>query len=302
MDKTAVFKAYVKTIKTRNRAFGSPAPPQVDILKQRKPRRDEFSRRAKDIVNDLVKLTDFLNRHFKDYIDVQAFNQQTTLTDADRDKIDIGAQHIIKTCGQQLIVLKKSLTGDCSQIDDHRRQIIRYVEWRQKSVTKLFAEIKATRAQRCLEYENVSKLSNLTHGFEPPKETNNAAAVEYEAADRQYAAQLDDELSPEELQMFEAENIEMYNELNQLSNEVRNIESKAVRIAELQELFTEKILEQDQDLERIDTIAVNTTENIIDANTEIRSAIQTNAGLRVYILFFILVLSFTLLFLDWYND
>jgi len=83
---------------------------------------------------------------------------------------------------------------------------------------------------------------------------------------------------------------------------VRNIESKAVRIAELQELFTEKILEQDQDLERIDTIAVNTTENIIDANTEIRSAIQTNAGLRVYILFFILVLSFTLLFLDWYND
>lgn len=223
MDKTAVFKAYVKTIKTRNRAFGSPAPPQVDILKQRKPRRDEFSRRAKDIVNDLVKLTDFLNRHFKDYIDVQAFNQQTTLTDADRDKIDIGAQHIIKTCSQQLTQLKKSLAGDCSQIDDHRRQIIRYVEWRLKSVSKLFAEIKATRAQRCLEYENVSKLSNLTHGFEPLKETNNAAIVDYEAADRQYAAQQDDELSPEELQMFEAENIEMYNELNQLSNEVSTI-------------------------------------------------------------------------------
>jgi len=86
------------------------------------------------------------------------------------------------------------------------------------------------------------------------------------------------------------------------SFQVKNIESKAVRIAELQELFTEKILEQDQDIERIDSIAVNTTENIVDANTEIRSAIQTNAGLRVYILFFILVLSFTLLFLDWYND
>lgn len=83
---------------------------------------------------------------------------------------------------------------------------------------------------------------------------------------------------------------------------MRNIESKAVRIAELQELFTEKILEQDQDLDRIDTIAVSTTENIVDANTEIRSAIRNNAGLRVYILFFILVLSFTLLFLDWYNE
>lgn len=83
---------------------------------------------------------------------------------------------------------------------------------------------------------------------------------------------------------------------------MRNIESKAIQIAELQDLFTEKIMEQDQDLDRIDTIALSTTENIVDANTEIRLAIQTNAGLRVYILFFILVLSFTLLFLDWYND
>lgn len=106
MDKTAVFRAYVKTIKTRNRAFGSPAVPPADVLRQqRKPRRDDFSRKAKDVVNDLVKLTDFLERHYKDYIDVQSFNQHTTLTDADRDKIDAGAQHIIKTCGQQVCLL-----------------------------------------------------------------------------------------------------------------------------------------------------------------------------------------------------
>jgi len=47
-----------------------------------------------------------------------------------------------------------------------------------------------------------------------------AAAADYEAANQQYATQIEDELSPEELQMFEAENIEMYNELNQMSNEV----------------------------------------------------------------------------------
>lgn len=220
MDKTAVFRAYVKTIKTRNRAFGSPALPQTDILRQRKPHRDDFSRRAKDIVNDLAKLTDFLNRHFNDYIDIQSLGQHATLTDAERDKIDVGAQHIIKTSGQQVNALKKSLGNDCGgQIADHRRQVVRYVEWRLKSVSKLFAEIKATRSQRSAEYENVSKLSNLTHGFK--SEPINTAAVEYEeVVDRQYAAQMEDELSPEELQMFEAENIEMYNELNQLSNEV----------------------------------------------------------------------------------
>lgn len=103
MDKTAVFRAYVKTIKTRNRAFGSAAVPPADVLgRQRKPARDDFSRRAKDVVNDLGKLTDFLDRHYKDYIDVQSFDQHTAMTDADRDKIDAGAQHIVKTAGQQV--------------------------------------------------------------------------------------------------------------------------------------------------------------------------------------------------------
>lgn len=47
---------------------------------------------------------------------------------------------------------------------------------------------------------------------------------------------------------------------------------------------------------------VGVTENVKDANDQIREAIQRNAGLRVYILFFLLVMSFSLLFLHWYND
>lgn len=97
---------------------------------------------------------------------------------------------------------------------------MRYVEWRLKAVTKLFADIKATRAQKCTEYERVSKLSNLAPKEQRKEMAMAAAAIDYEAADRQYAVQFEEELSPEELQMFEAENIEMYNELNQLSNEV----------------------------------------------------------------------------------
>jgi len=202
-----------------------------DILRQRKQhaRRDDFSRRAKDVVNDLAKLTDFLNRHYKDYVDVL---QSSALTDAERDKIDAAAQHIIKTCAQQANALKKCLDdgGGGGQVDDHRKQIVRYVEWRLKCVSRLFAEIRGQRSQRYAVYENVSKLSNLTHGLDDrPKESPSsvtaaaaaAATVDYEATKRQYDAWAEDELSPEELQMFEAENIEMFNELNQMSNEVR---------------------------------------------------------------------------------
>lgn len=59
---------------------------------------------------------------------------------------------------------------------------------------------------------------------------------------------------------------------------------------------------QKQDIERIGNVVVGATENIRDANEQIKQAIQRNAGLRVWVLFFLIVMSFTLLFLDWYND
>lgn len=59
---------------------------------------------------------------------------------------------------------------------------------------------------------------------------------------------------------------------------------------------------QKSDIERIVTTVVGATENIKDANEQIKQAIQRNAGLRVWVLFFLIVMSFTLLFLDWYND
>ena len=111
-----------------------------------------------------------------------------------------------------------------------------------------------------------------------------------------------DELSPEDIQMLEEENDQMFNELNSMTEEVRRVESKVVKIAHLQEIFTEKVLEQDRDIDRIGDTVVGTTENIKEANEQLRSAIKKNAGTRVWVMFFLLVISFSLLFLDWYND
>ena len=67
-------------------------------------------------------------------------------------------------------------------------------------------------------------------------------------------------------------------------------------------MFTEKVLEQKDNIDQIQSHAVATTENVRDGNEELRKAIQRNASIRVYILFFLIVMSFSLLFLDWYND
>lgn len=110
------------------------------------------------------------------------------------------------------------------------------------------------------------------------------------------------ELSPEDVQMFELENKQLLSELKGLSEEISQIEKNVTEIAKLQDLFTEKVTLQQSDIDRIANTVVGVTENVKDANEQIREAIQRNAGLRVYILFFLLVMSFSLLFLHWYND
>jgi syntaxin 18 len=102
--------------------------------------------------------------------------------------------------------------------------------------------------------------------------------------------------------MLEIENKQLMTVFKGLTEEVQQIERHVYDIAKLQEIFDEKIAEQKNDIDRIANTVVGSTENVREANEQIREATQRNAGLRVYILFFLIVMSFSLLFLDWYND
>ncbi|KAH8341179.1 hypothetical protein KR074_008966 [Drosophila pseudoananassae] len=111
-----------------------------------------------------------------------------------------------------------------------------------------------------------------------------------------------DPLSADDIQLFEEENVHIYNFLQGVSEEVDQIEKNVVDIAQLQDIFTEKLALQQHSIERIESAVIGSTENVKDANEQIRQATQRNAGLRVWSLFFLLVMSFSLLFLDWYYD
>jgi syntaxin 18 len=81
----------------------------------------------------------------------------------------------------------------------------------------------------------------------------------------------------------------------------RQIEGRVVELSRLQEVFTERVLEQAGNIERIQDTLVGSTENVREGNEQIREAIKSNAGFRVWILFFLVVCSVSLLFLDWYS-
>ncbi|VDM52206.1 unnamed protein product [Angiostrongylus costaricensis] len=86
-----------------------------------------------------------------------------------------------------------------------------------------------------------------------------------------------------------------------MHSQIEGLETQIAEIQRLQETFAEKIMDQEKDIEIINEAALHTSENLRDGNEWIRQAISNSAGRRVVVLFCIVVITFTLLFIDWYN-
>ncbi|KAK2151647.1 hypothetical protein LSH36_356g06016 [Paralvinella palmiformis] len=281
-----------------------------------------------DQVTDITQLKEFLLEHRKDYINVGSYYgvEKSLMTDAERDQIDSEAETCIKLCSESVKTLKHSVPDGkwLPQIKQHRETVIRLIEAYLKVVCNIFSEQRAIRVKRVVDKRKLSRLEpesapqkesfqdrigKRERQNEPPLEGKRVAENgNTKKENNNYKPHLLfneenilENMSPEEIQMFEHENQQLYNEMNNMVDEVKKIEGKVVEIAQLQEIFTEKVLEQDKDIDRIADTVVGATENIKEANEDIREALKNNAGLRVWILFFLIVLSCTLLFLDWYN-
>uniref|UniRef100_A0A023F083 Syntaxin-18 n=1 Tax=Triatoma infestans TaxID=30076 RepID=A0A023F083_TRIIF len=320
MDITTLFRSCVKDKKAQNKELAMTGGNNSIF---RSSRKCEFITRYKDLLKQISQLKDFLLEHRKSYLNLTpSFIESDNMSDYERENIDREAQHIIKSCSQLLQSYKRDLYSfeESNQKIENHKAIIDLLETYLKTVCKIYTEQKAIRVKWTVEVKKLSKLESESKKEDEftkmalKKEQSSKLQEKKEEVEENsvntktipfYSSANDDEanvLSEEELQMFEMENQQLYNELNSLNDEVRNIQSKVVKIAQLQEVFTEKVLQQNEEIERISTTLVGTTENLKDANTQIRQAIQSNASLRIYILFFLIVMSFSLLFLDWYND
>lgn len=320
MDITALFKACVKTVRLRNKALGITNADAKSPLK--KPlHQTPFFYKSRDVVTQVTKLRDFLLDNRKAYLNfANHLATQVQMSEGERDQIDSGAQKIMTTCSHLIKDLERELSGfdGPRQELEHREVVLLLIEEYLRSVCKIYSEQKAIRVKRAMEMRKLARLEVDATRAKSPKATLGVPESR-EDRDQQSSSEsspmkiqelngdvnllADDEaLSAEDIQMFESENAQLWNELNTMTEEVKQVESKVVHIAELQEIFTEKILDQDKSLDRLMTTVVGSTENVKEANEQIRQAIQRNAGLRVWILFFLIVMSFSLLFLDWYND
>uniref|UniRef100_A0A667XFB1 Syntaxin-18 n=1 Tax=Myripristis murdjan TaxID=586833 RepID=A0A667XFB1_9TELE len=290
VDITLLFKASVKTVKTRNKAIGVGfESPKDEILKRSRPK-NAFSPKAKEVITNITKLKDFLLQHRKDYVNAGSLisSDLTRMTDNERDQIDQDAQIFMRTCSEAI----KQLRNECvccqvtsAQVKEHRGAVLDLIEMYLKGVCKLYSEQRAIRVKRVVDKKRLSVSEVLDNSVNLWEESR-----------------VEDELSPEEIQMFEQENQRLVSEMSSLVDEVRQIEGKVVEISRLQEIFAEKVLQQETEIDNIHQLVVGATENVKEGNEDIREAIKNNAGFRVWILFFLVMCSFSLLFLDWYDS
>ncbi|XP_078260401.1 syntaxin-18 isoform X2 [Rhinoraja longicauda] len=247
------------------------------------------------------------------------------MTDTERDQIDQDAQIFMRTCSDAIQQLKTEAIKNVisPQVKEHREGVLDLLEAYLKNVCKVYSEQRAIRVKRVVDKKRLSRLEPEQHSGKmlvspsegiPPAGSENSEelVLKDESNGKSFSETQDnldlwddakgDELSPEEIQVFEQENQRLVSEMNSLVDEVRQIEGKVVEISRLQEIFTDKVLQQEKEIDNIHELVVGTTENVKEGNEDIREAIKNNAGFRVWILFFLVMCSFSLLFLDWYGS
>ncbi|QQP36257.1 Syntaxin-18 [Caligus rogercresseyi] len=161
-----------------------------------------------------------------------------------------------------------------SQVVSHFLGVAEILERKLRVVEQVFLPQRECRIEKMKIKREMSRLEDFKSSpLAPKKEVDNFIHEEEKRMRKMNSHQRSSSF-------FNGKNASMFEELQRTQNEV-------VKIAELQELFSEKTLQQKDDIEL----------NIKDGNEELRKM----ASIRAYILFSLIVLPFSLLFLDWYN-
>lgn len=305
MDITLLFKACVKTIRVTNKSLNesnnitTTVTDKTSILKSSR-NYDTNLKTPKDVLKQLTNLRKLLLDNKSAYLNVISYlSTKKSMSEMDREELDKTAQEVIMVCSNQMKDYKRNIQKNerNKQRLEHYLYVIESVESYLREVSKIYAETKAVRIKKVVDTHKLSKLEGKQQQQQQQQTTS---VIDY--SNTSGKSDIEEDLSTEEMQMFQLENDGLYKELNSLADEVKQMESKVVHISELQKTFTEQVLQQEKDIERIATTVATATDDVKDANNQIRQAIKRNAGLRVWVLFFLLVMSFSLLFLDWYND
>ncbi|XP_057981739.1 syntaxin-81 [Malania oleifera] len=270
-----------------------------------KPRqRSSFTKAALKTLESIGALEQFLLKHRKDYVDLHRTTEQ------ERDSIEHEVTIFIKACKEQIDILKNGINAeevnskgwlgiavDNSNADiiAHKHGVVLILSEKLHSVTARFDQLRAIRFQ------------DAVNRSIPRRKVNQAAkSIATDMSESNDAEPREpDVLQPESVsmqqQLLDDETRALQVELTSLLDAVQETETKMVEMSALNHLMSTHVLQQAQQIELLYEQAIEATKNVELGNKELSQAIQRNKGSRTFLLLFLFVLTFSILFLDWYS-
>lgn len=271
------------------------------IHKQRE--RSAFTKAALKTLESIQTLEQFMRKHRKDYVD------PLRTTEQERDSIEQEVTAFIKTCKEQIDILQVSITeeekklkgwlalsADGSNADTiaHKQGVVLILSEKLHSVTAQFDQLRAIRFQDAI---------NRVTPRRKPKQSASSIPVDNSNGNVEFkeSNEVPGELLRVQQQHLDDETRALQVELTSLLDSVQQMETKMVEMSALNHLISTHVLQQAQQIEHLYDQAVEATHNVQLGNKELAQAIQRNSSSRTFLVLFLFVLTFSILFLDWYS-
>ncbi|XP_078445108.1 syntaxin of plants 81 [Wolffia australiana] len=279
------------------------ASTMASFIMHKPAQKPPFIKASLKTLESIEALSQFIIKHRKDYVDSHRTTEQ------ERDNIEHEVSVFIKTCKDQIDLLKNSIlddekadsskswlglkdSGSKADMVAHKHGVVLILSERLHSVTVNFDRLRSARFQEAI---NRSIPRRKSRKLTDPKvlDPNSPSTTLSGLSDNQNSVlvqeQLDDETRA--LQV----------ELSTLLDAVQETETRMVEMSALNHLMSTHVLKQTQQIEYLYEQAVEATENVEKGNKELSQAIDRNSSSRTFLLLFLVVLTFSILFLDWYS-
>ncbi|KAL5216175.1 hypothetical protein ABZP36_007576 [Zizania latifolia] len=269
-----------------------------------------FTNAAIKTLESIRELERFIVKHRKDYVDLHRTTEQ------ERDNIEHEVGVFVKACKEQIDILKNRIhaeksgsskswlgTRDESSLLDliaHQHGVVLILSERLHSVTAQFDRFRTMRFQdainRAMPRKRIQKKQE-TKAVEPSKSNlvlkSDVSKVNQEVSTAPLRVQE---------QLLDDETRALQVELTNLLDAVQETETKMIEMSALNHLMSTHVLQQAQQIQYLYDQAVEATNNVERGNKELSQAIQRNSSSRTFLLLFFFVLTFSVLFLDWYSN
>ncbi|KAG0503929.1 hypothetical protein HPP92_004001, partial [Vanilla planifolia] len=252
-------------------------------------------------LESINELEHFILKHRKDYLD------SYRITDQERDNIEHEISVFVKACKEQIDFLKNRIhdedkkasvtrwlptLSDGSHADEvaHKHGLVLILSERLHSVTTQFDQLRSVRFQDAINRAMPRRKRHKAPSKSPevPKSDYNELACQEPSP---LHVRMQDQLLDDETRALQVE-------LTNLLDAVQETETKMVEMSALNHLMSTHVLQQAQQIELLYNQAVEATKNVELGNRELTQAIQRNSGSRTFLILFLLVLTFSVIFLD----